>query len=340
MRLSLLALPLLAACATAPAPSPSEARALPREAWVDLRFGWQPGLAAEVETVHVRTAPGPGGQDLARVRVTSRLAVEAVPGGVAVRVRDLRHQGPAAPTPTGIELLAGELAAPDRIIGPAGNLVGVEARETARAEVGEALVALSRVGPVPGAFRDRILDRLEPASLRADAATEWDRLVGFWAGASLQPGRTYVARDLVPVDLLADLPVETEVRMRLVDFVPCAAGEAGARCVALELVLASDEAAAAGMGPFLARLFGETDRPPRLAYEERSLLVAEPEGLLPHRLSTVRRVTVAFGEGGADRYERSDERTVTFRYAAPTSDAAASPSAGTRSSSQHAASFR
>jgi hypothetical protein len=333
---------LLAACASAPRPRPVITPvALPPGTWVEPRFGWQPGLTADVEIDHVRTAPGDEGTERAEVRVRSRLAVEATPGGLAVRSRDLRHEGPGQPTPNGTELLATELVTPDLRVGPAGNLLGVEARPEARSELGQALIALSNVGPVPAAFRDRILDRLDPATLRDDAEANWDRLVGFWAGASLQAGRDYVARDLVGIDLLADLPLEVEVRMRAVDLVPCEEGEAEARCVSLELSVTPDAAAASGVAPLLARLFGDRGGPPKLEYQEHSLLVTEAAGLVPHRLTTTRRVAVAFGPDRADRFERSDERTIHFRYAASDAGSPAdASSAGTRSSSHRASTSR
>jgi hypothetical protein len=315
MRYLLLALPLLAACATGPAPRPPEPR-LPAGTWVDLHFAWEPGLVAETETTHVRSSPGDRGPERTEVRVRARLAVEAEPRGLAVRVEGLRHELPERPTPAEIELLAEELAAPDRLVGPAGNLLAVEAREEARADVQRALVALSRLGPVPGSFRERILGKLRPAALEADAREEWDRLVGFWAGASLEAGRIYEARDLVPIELLAGLPVEAVVRMRLVDRVPCGdeGPEAAPRCVALELTAVPDPESTQGLAPFLARLFGQSDAAGRLSFEERTALVAEPEGLRPHRLETYRRVAVDFGTDGPDPFERVDERTVVFAY--------------------------
>lgn len=333
---------LLAACVSAPKPRPEVTPvSLPPGTWVEPRFGWKPGLAADVETVHVRTAPGEDRVETAEVRVHARLAVEAVPGGLAIRHRDVRYEGPRLPTPNGTELLATELVAPDLIVGPAGNLVAVEARPEARSELGQALVALSNVSPVPNAFRERILDRLEPQTLRADADTEWDRLVGLWAGASLEAGKTYVGRDLIPIDLLADLPVEAEVRMRVVDLVPCEEGDAEPRCVTLALDVAPDEEAASGVAPFLSRIFGDRGGPPRLEYEEHAVLIAEPAGLLPHRLTSTRRVAVAFGPDGADRFERTDERTVRFSYATSASGSPAdASSAGTRSSSHRASSSR
>lgn len=312
-----LALPLLAACATAPAPRPPEPL-LPAGTWVDLRFGWEPGLAAEMGTLHVRTSPGDQGPERAEVRVRARLAVGADPRGLAVRVEDLRHVVPERPTPGEIELLAEELAAPDRIVGAAGNLLAVEPRAEAQEAITGALVALSRLGPVPGSFRERILGKLRPPALEADAREEWDRLVGFWAGASLEAGRVYEARYLVPLDLLAGLPVEAVVRMRVVDRVPCGGGADGdgPRCVALELTAVPDPESTQGLAPFLARLFARRDASGRLSYEERTVLVAEPEGLLPHRLETYRRVAVDFGTDGPEPFERVDERTVVFSYPA------------------------
>lgn len=324
MRRVAFAIPLLAACATTSPIPPAATPALPPGAWVELRFAWNPGLAIEMETTHGRSTHVPTASDdeepdRAEVQVRSHLAVDATPAGLVVKTRDLSHAGPAKPSFEGVEILALELAAPDRVIGRAGNLIGVEAREDARADVGEALASLSRVGPMPAAYRDLVLrERLEPPALWADAAAEWDRLVGFWAGASLQVGQTYVARDLIPFDLLAGLPIEVEVRMRLVDRVPCVAGEAELRCVALELVIASDDDAAIARVPrFLAGLEGQPlPTASSLAYEERTLLVTEPDGLVPHRLVTTKTLALALGPEGANRRERIDERMVQFTYPA------------------------
>ncbi len=316
-RALLLALPLFAACASAPEVRPT-APALPPGTWVELRFDWPPGLAAVVETEHVRTETAPAGEERARLRLRSRLETAADDGGLAVRWRDVRHELSGGPTPAGVELLAEELATPDLRVTAAGRLAAVEPREEARAELAKALVALSHVVPVPESFRQRLVGHFQPDELRAGAAEDWDRLVGFWAGASLEAGRTYAARDLVPLDLLADLPVEVERRMRVVDRVSCRPEETEPRCVVLELVALADEEATSGLAPFLSRLFGDRGGPPRLAFEERTLLVTEPEGLRPHRLETTRRVSVSFGGDGAESRARIDERTVIFDYAAST----------------------
>ncbi|HWV39448.1 MAG TPA: hypothetical protein VN033_13345 [Vulgatibacter sp.] len=307
-RTALCLLLVATGCATAPL-------APVREETIPLRFGWEPGAVAEVESVRSQTGWSPRGIETRKVALRYELAAGAgADGTLEVGRRNVRIDAmPAVWEPQAVELVAEELGKPDLVISATGSLTGIDEESRVQATVASLLGKLVQAGRAPESFRGRLSEVFGEEGLRRRAAWEWDELVGLWTGGDFEVGRTYHARDRVAIEGLGGIGLEMHFEARLVGRVPCGARDDGARCVHLELVSRPEPGQRPRLLAFVATLF-----PGRVAkgieVEDRVTVITEPDALRPHRFVARRSVVIPFqdGDGGPARFEQLDERRLSF----------------------------
>jgi len=301
---------LATACASAPvAPA--------RDETIPLRFGWEPGAVAAVESVRSQTGWSPRGIETRKVALRYELAASAgADGALEVERRNVRIDAmPAVWEPQAVELVAAELGKPDLLISAAGSLAGIDEESRVQATVASLLGKLAQAGKAPESFRGRLSEVFGEDGLRRQAAWDWDELVGLWSGGDFEVGRTYHARDRVAIDGLGGIGLEMLFEATLVGRVPCGADDDGARCVRLELVSRPEPGQRPRLLAFVATLF-----PGRVAkgieVEDRVTVITEPDALRPHRFTARRSVVIPFqdGDGGPPLFEQLDERELAFAW--------------------------
>jgi hypothetical protein len=311
----LLALALAAALVPAAARAEDAPARGPAEV-VPLRFAWPEPARAKVtfRRTRLRTGERPG-------TFTARYetVAEAAEDGLALTTRGTSWRGDL-PFPSA--LAADAIRATERVVqrvSPQGEFAGLDGVEALR----PVLARVLEDARVPAEQAERALD-LALAATRAEAEELWNLSVGFWTGADLGVGRTYVLQGEAALPLLpgvrAPQAVEFGVRRR----VPCAAAERAPRCVEAWLRSTPDRAALERAAPaLLARLAAPGDDPPAaeaalgLSVERSLVLVTDPATLLPRRVVWTRAVRLAGGEGTPPALEAVDRSEWDYRWLPP-----------------------
>lgn len=309
-----LALALLAAGAAGAAEEPGREPAADAPV-ASLRFRWTAPLRAKVTYRRTRIRPG-GARSTFTARYEAR--VEAEQDGLRITTRGTSWRGDL-PFPRALarEAIRASEAVAQRVgeDGEFAGLLGVEAMRPVLARVFED-------AKVPPEAAERAL-LLALGAMRAEAEEVWNLAVGFWAGADLAVGETYVLQSEAEVPLLPGVRAVQVVEFGARRRVPCTAGERAPRCVELTLRSTPDRAALErASGALLARLVPEEgERPPGaardLSAESELVLVTDPATLLPRRMVWTKAVRLGAAERGPARAEQVDRSEWDYRYVAP-----------------------
>lgn len=269
---------------------------------VRLRFGWAPGMEAEVESEQVRMRSTGERRDSMRIASTHRLRVAPHPRGLAVSYSDARWT--ELPQEEGIAAefwhALAETASggrPELVLSPEGEFVEVQGMEALAADLRAAMQPLME--EIEGAEAEQVRQMLQgilsPEALSASSAEEWNALVGTWIGADLEVGAVYEFEEASELPILPGVEIPFLVEFAAVARVPCTPGESQPRCVQLEMVSVPDEEALAEAIVELGRRFGvpaEEMREvvARMSVETSALLITEPETLRPHLMEITKLV--------------------------------------------------
>jgi hypothetical protein len=310
-------LALLLAVALAPAAArgePAEVRGAAEV--VPLRFAWPASARAKVTFRRTRLRTG---QRPEAFTARYETASEAAEGGLAVTTRGTTWRGDL-PFPSA--LAADAIRATEQVVQrvrPQGEFAGLDGVEALR----PVLARVLEDARVPPEQAERAL-ALALAATRAEAEELWNLSVGFWTGADLGVGRTFVLQSEAELPLLpgvrAPQAVEFGVRRR----VPCAAAERAPRCVEAWLRSTPDRAALERAAPaLLARLAAPGEDPPDadaipgLSVERSLVLVTDPATLLPRRVVWTRAVRLGAGDGALPALEAVDRSEWDYRWLPP-----------------------
>lgn len=311
-----------AALALASAPLAAQTKAVP------LRFGWEPGMRAQVETEQVRVRDIEGVRDSVRMASTYRLEVKDHPQGLAVTYADMRwtELPDMAPDLGRIFEAMGRTSTGGRgrmIISDGGEFLRVDGTEALAQELRAALEPMLAEVDDAGLsrLRETASSMLSPGTLTATAADEWNALVGAWVDADLEMGEVYALESSFRSPVFGNVEIPLALTFRLEGRTACA--EAGAeaggamRCVRLVMESTPEPGAVSdALRGFMERAGLSADEAEALfaqmAMETRVTLVAEPATLRPHRMQVHRVITT--GEED-DAPMQVETRTFTYRYA-------------------------
>ncbi len=286
-------------CAHAPASAP------PSPSPVALRFAWPDGFTAEVLA---RQEQESWGSD--PVRSVSRRTLLTARQGQDLVVRSRTVPGEEGRRRRAAERLTDGLGEVVRRDGTFVRADGVEG----------ALDLVRHGGEVPADVARRGLER--------SLATDWEILVGAWAGRSFVPGQPQHKPFAGSVPLMATAETRFDVALTFEGWTPCSTEETEPRCVELRYharTAPSDRAATlARIGQVIAATPG---RPVVREFEDDLdvTVVTEPATLVPHRI--VDREWLRIRMRMEDGHEREAEERSEDEYVFAPSPAPA-PGAG------------
>ncbi len=283
---------------------------------ISLRFGWRAGETIEVDERRETVGLAMGTRTVRSIDTTWTLATEAVENGIALRVQDWMVQASEGFDPQALTLMniAGKLGEAVRLVvdahGAAVRLDGSDALEEALSGT-----ALEIGADLPDAVKDSLRAMVSPAVVEAREIDEWNLFIGSWSGADLSLGTPVEVTEHAPSPLTGEA-IEVTVRFVASGRVPCRNGETEAHCVRLELESTPDAATVSGM---LRRMFGALlDRPDVQVLSEsfriRAALIAEADGLIPHRFERSRAATLHVQVGAQILDPISHEETIVRRF--------------------------
>lgn len=290
---------------------------------IPLRFGWEPGMRAEIDFEQVRLLQNGSKRDSARLASTYHLDVSAHESGLAVEYSDLRWTELPPPNPgTGrfyeavVRVTHG--ARPRSVVSRAGEFLRVEGEEQVAAQTGQALQPL--LAGVNASLRESaramIAAGLQPGALRVAAQDEWNTQVGVWAGNALEVGEPYTMESSFQSPVFEGLTIPMHVELKIVGRTRCTPEDAEERCVVMEMSSAPDgDMMARAYADFLQRS-GFPDEQVQAMFSQMNVeqsyrLHTDPRTLRPYY---VRAVRIASGHPGAGALRQVETRTFRFRY--------------------------
>jgi len=263
---------------------------------VTLTFDWPVGLRASVSHRRGQIQARGGRADSSVIEVRYRMAVETHPRGRRVSYSDFA-------LPPEFDSLSGRVGpdawaaiagvfAPPILIADSGDMLGLADPEgyvaAIRAVLAPHLDSLpaDSTGDRARAFFERFLS---PEVLTAQAASDWNLLVGFWIGARLERGVVLELTNEEPIPIFPGRTVPYHYLFGFEGREPCTEEARDSACVVLELITRPDSAAVRALVTSLVRdlvpgsaAAGFTYR--RLEIENHIRLLTEPRGMIPHRL--------------------------------------------------------
>lgn len=306
MRTAGLWVAILPALLAAPASGKTKARPRSKPDVVALRFGWQPGLTADVTYRRTRSTTG---KPTDSVSCRARLSVEADGKNLRVGYRDWNDEGGGG-APAG-EPPPSTLARGATIVNKRGDLVRVDL--TSLDEVVRAAAA-NKASPEARKEWSRML----PVMVKERAVKTWQMLVESWTDAELEIGVDLETDIEGPTDLVPGGKVKTNLRFRADRWLDCP-GRPGKRCVELKLRSEPDRESLAKLVAAVGARLGHNDWEATardLVTVEEITLVTEPDRMIPHRLDVTKTVGPREGgAGGVDDVVRVERTTWTYQYA-------------------------
>lgn len=290
---------------------------------IPLRFGWEPGMQAEVDFEQVRVRRMRNASDSARLAATYRMNVSAHAGGLAIDYSGMRWTALPPPSPvTGryyeAQALVNVGARPRSVVSRAGLFLRVEGEEQVAAQTRAAVEPL--LAGVDASMRESgraiLAARLQPEALRHAAADEWNVMVGLWAGKELKVGEPYTMENVSRSPVFENVTIPIHVTMRIVGRIRCTPQDPEARCVEMEFLSAPDQETMARAHNDLLQRSGVPAEQVQATFAELNVqssirLHADPRTL---RLYYVQIVRTASGHPGAGGLRQVQTRTFRFRY--------------------------
>jgi hypothetical protein len=288
---------------------------------VRLRFGWAPGMRADVEYEQVRVRNAQGERDSTRMASTYRLEVGPHAEGLSIRYADVRWTDlPRMEGPAGqfFEALGRTTSGgrPRMVVSSGGEFLRAEGMDEVAEELRQAFEPLMAEMQGEGleVFRDMMASLLSEEGVAASAAGEWGPLVGAWVDAELQVEALYEVEDSLQVPLFPTVMMPVVVQLQALGRVACSEGGDDAGCVELATSTVPDrEALRQAIGGFLRQAgvpeAEMEDVLGQLQLETYATLVAEPGTLRPWLLVTTKVIS-----GGQEDAPPLQVDTETFRF--------------------------
>ena len=306
--LMLLCLTLMPASALAQA-SPDAADT------VKLRFGWQPGTTAQIQTTRFQEQRSASVDTLSR-RTNYRMHVASHDDGILVSYTDFTF--PDADTTDQRTSIAEQAAAivPKVVVDSAGRFVRVEDVAGVRARL-DTLMTRMLAPEEAASAREGLAELVTEEALAGLAAQEWNAIVGRWSGRDLVLGEEYGFEEDAALPMIPGAVVEMISTFSVARRTTCDGGAGSSDCVEIRLVSRADpDAVRAILAQFTERLLatpGVGIAFESFAMENEMVLVAEPGTLRPHHVRMSKRMGGVFTAQG-ERGEVSQSEVRTYRY--------------------------
>jgi hypothetical protein len=288
---------------------------------VRLRFGWAPGMRADVEYEQVRVRRVEGQGDSTRMASSYRVEVEPHAEGLTVRYADMRWtEMPRMEGPVGQFFDAiGRTSSGGKariVVSGAGEFLRAEGMEQIAEELRQAAgpMMAEMEGEGLEVFRNMMATILSEEAMAAAAANEWSSSAGAWVDAEMETGAVYESEDSLQVPMFPALLVPVTVQIQARGRAPCGAAEDG-ECVEILTESVPQEGA-------FRRVVGEFMRQAGLPEAEMEqvlgemqmetsvTLITEPGTLRPWLLQTIKTITL----GDEEAPVQVETETYRFRW--------------------------
>ncbi len=302
-------------------------------------FGWPLDLAAQVETRIQINRTDSGRTEKRSLGGTYTMRVEGAPEGLRVRHEnfDLQPMGRETfrSSPGDALLNLGQdknlplaILRPDLLVNAQGDVARVLGGEGVRSDWNRILDAAEGL---PSAQRASLADLFANGWLDVRATDDWNSMVAIWSGAEFEIGNPYEfdEPDGYQLGVLGKLPARGIFRARR--FLPCGTPHGSIACVELELRMEVHREAATRAFARWYRDTAHTLLPGSLGpatlektidffdYREYVVLVTNPAGLIPYRLSMRRETSLGIrtAAGKVETLSEAELVETSFRYDRP-----------------------
>ena len=297
---------------------------------VSLRFGWPPGMQAQVLTQASRQRVIGSDTREGATTTSYALAVHADADGVLVQTFDVRAQvrsdGVSPQQQALLEFVTRASASlPVLLVAPSGQVLGLRGVAEMRRELLAAMTPLL-TGPAEQTetMRQSFESLFAEERLSGVVTALWTPIVGAWSGADLVIGETYEGADQQPSPLVPGMPITMAYKYRVMRRLPCTAGATALACVEIRLISRPSDEALPAIRASMQQLFSMNA--PRgatmpeiddLEVKNSLTLITEPATLRPHRLVQERSISGIVEQGDqpdvAVRQTERAETTWTYR---------------------------
>lgn len=277
---------------------------------VTLRFDWPEGLQASVahtkkkyrEEAGTQAPPGVTTRYELKTRRTGQELLIA-PGPAQMDAAALASL-PAAQRAQ-LQLLL-QAALPSYLVSASGEFVRIEDAAGLKARL---LAFMKTTAPTLATSQPlaQIMDQItsEPV-LTALASAEWNQTVGTWLDATLDLGDWYTLESQGDFPLVPNTTIKMVSRFRIAGTLKCSRGGQEKTCVEIEMETRPDPADMSAAIQGMLQRFSDKALPgaalPRALDLLTTLhLVTEPDGLIPHRQTVTKRITVTTGRDDAPK---------------------------------------
>jgi hypothetical protein len=266
---------------------------------VALRFAWPAGFQTRVLLRHEARRSG-----RAPAHAVVRHLIVAETRGKEIWIFNRDTEGEGDEPGLDVNLRIGEAVI--QVVAPDGTFLRAEGLD-------EALAFLPGADDAGREGARKALARL--------AAEDWELTAGAWQGRRLEEGAAVGKQVEGSVPLLPGLVAPLDVELLLQGRVPCEEGEAEARCVQLsyraEPAASEKRALLRKMGAALANGMGDSEVPvlQDFSASRSATLVAEPDTLVPHRLSVREEMALRLRLPGGDLREVEERTRDEYRFA-------------------------
>lgn len=293
---------------------------------VQLRFAWPDGLVAQVQSQQTRSKQA-GGQPPVRNQgstqyvMSAKLKSDGKDGGnYLVSFSDLRldEQRVAAlpPEQRALAAMLAQATLPSYRVSGDGDFIAIDNLPSFQAAMRAVLAQWAPEGPAHERYQALLDAILSETALNQFAETNWNWMVGSWAGAqeAFEIGADYAATTQAVVPIV-NVPITQHTRFKLARRLPCTRQGQARECVEIVAVTTPDdnelrEAVAA----FVARLAPKGAAPAlrALTHSATLTLVTEVATLVPHQYQ-LRKTLSAWGPDGGVSHQ-VEEHEQKFSY--------------------------
>ncbi len=290
---------------------------------VELVYAWKPNLTLYVEASSGRIRrhflPEPQRSSFSIRYVLSTVARE---GNLYVTFSDLTTERgtPAGGDKASIEAMT-QLTGlvPDFLVSSEGDFLRIENGAVASVRMRKILSsAISSLQSSRSLEQGVEMLSSEPI-LNAAAASQWERIVGYWVGRRLEIGVKYEAKGFVPQPMMPNAAMAVTTRWGATRRVPCETGATTSKCIELVLTSETDGDDFKELARKLAEKSGDEAERKKLEslqvtmIKEESRLITEPDTLIPHYFEIRKTFEARTGPNEADRDGRIDYQESSFR---------------------------
>ena len=303
--LSSLSLVVLAAPPSAAAPATA-----PKPDTVAPSFAWKPGMQASVTASSKRTRlAGERTERAATWRY--RLRVDPDADGLRIRFEDPAFEvtGDKAASSSPIATRLAENAAglmPDFVVARDGAFQRIHDVRAYQARFRALMRSLLPDTPDSTTLQGAQAALTSEAFLSSKVAEHWNAVVGTWIGAAFELGESYGYSSKEPIALFPGQEILMNYSFEAKRRLPCGSGTSARPCVELEMRSVADpEDTKRMIETLLEKLAGQASSQvaaafKTLAVENVILLVTEPDGLIPHRMTITKTVKGTMSAEGKD----------------------------------------